>query len=233
MHRRIVHWRHLSQASCAQTHSHTAANCKPSGSWTGQRATLAATLACPSAPVVTMCRPWPSTASERTGPWWHSMRTTGVVMLGVHIVTVPLPCPRHSTAFQGFCRITSQGPCSRVGSGAAVQSPRRTALPYHLADAWRRTCTLLHIAVQQTRSTTAAACTPSGAPAWCGAWPRCGRWMCPGSAAHPWRPQSQAGSGGAGTLAALPRSYPACIAKLQARSGRAVAGTGAEQGLLL
>lgn len=38
------------------------------------------------------------------------MRTTGVVMLGVHIDTVPLACPSDSTAFQGFCLIASQGP---------------------------------------------------------------------------------------------------------------------------
>jgi hypothetical protein len=32
-----------------------------------------------------------STATAFTGPLWHSIFTTGVVMLGVHMVTVPLP----------------------------------------------------------------------------------------------------------------------------------------------
>ncbi len=44
---------------------------------------------------------------------WHSRRTTGVVMLGVHMVTLPLACPRPSTPFQEFCAITPHGP-SRV-----------------------------------------------------------------------------------------------------------------------
>lgn len=44
------------------------------------------------------------------GPWWQSILTTGVVMLGVHMVTVPRAWPRHMTALCGFCRITEQGP---------------------------------------------------------------------------------------------------------------------------
>lgn len=39
--------------------------------------------------------------------------TTGVVMLGVHMVTVPLAWPSAITAFHGFCRMTLHGP-SRV-----------------------------------------------------------------------------------------------------------------------
>ncbi len=41
---------------------------------------------------------------------WQSSRTTGTVMLGVHMVTTPLAWPRHCTPFQGLCRMASQGP---------------------------------------------------------------------------------------------------------------------------
>lgn len=47
-------------------------------------------------------------------------------MLGVHIVTVPLPWPRHSTAFHGFCRITSQGPWHGGGGGGGGDIRART-----------------------------------------------------------------------------------------------------------
>mmetsp|Transcript_40997 Transcript_40997/g.104862 ORF Transcript_40997/g.104862 Transcript_40997/m.104862 type:complete len:312 (+) Transcript_40997:148-1083(+) len=66
-----------------------------------------------SAPAVAMNRPVGSTASARTGPRCVRSLTTGVVMLGVHMVTVPLAWPSAITAFHGFCRMTLHGP-SRV-----------------------------------------------------------------------------------------------------------------------
>jgi hypothetical protein len=50
---------------------------------------------------------------------WHNIFTTGVVMLGVHMVTVPLAWPQHSTAFQGFWAMSWHLP-SRVRCWAAM-----------------------------------------------------------------------------------------------------------------
>ena len=65
---------------------------------------------------------------------WHSILTTGAVMLGVHMVTVPLAWPRQDTAFQGLCRSTSQGP-NRVRCCATMRPVlvSCTALPTHVA----------------------------------------------------------------------------------------------------
>ena len=59
-------------------------------------------------------------ARARQRTLWHSILTTGAVMLGVHMVTVPLAWPRQDTAFQGLCRSTSQGP-SRVRCCATMR----------------------------------------------------------------------------------------------------------------
>ena len=59
-------------------------------------------------------------AEARQRTLWHSILTTGAVMLGVHMVTVPLAWPRQDTAFQGLCRSTSQGP-SRVRCCATMR----------------------------------------------------------------------------------------------------------------
>lgn len=64
-------------------------------------------------PDVTRCLPLWSTARAFTGPLWHNILTTGVVMLGDHMVTVPPAWPQHMMALKGLVRSTSQGP-SRV-----------------------------------------------------------------------------------------------------------------------
>lgn len=50
-----------------------------------------------SCPAVAMYRPSISQAMALTGPRWHCICTTGLVMLGVHMVTMPLLWPTFKT----------------------------------------------------------------------------------------------------------------------------------------